>query len=434
MTVPMMAKVSPPAESRTTIAVDEDPSPGEFLGFWERVNAPRLRRARKACLRLLRFDPIPDDAHVCAFAHGYYDADPVAEAFVDEVYLSRGANEGRRMLDQAIGRGVDSVTDAPDPMRRLFAEFERPPEWLDRALVEQGAALFRRYGPAVFSFAGVETLLGYTESSIVKPLAFTGAYARDTALNRFMETARFWIDVSEPGGVEPGGAGRATAMRVRIMHVFLRRRLLAHPDWDLAAWGVPISQSDALITLMSSSLTPGLAMHLMGYRTSLREIEAMMHYWRYIGHLLGVQPRWYPETVTEGLQLSTVFFLKCARTAGRDGVELVESYPRAFTPKVGTRLRKRLRDEINYRAQVGYTRYFLPGGFYRRYDMPNPWPWALHPLLQAPAVLLVDILRRHSPAVERLQDRYARWRRETWWRNEMGDKQSHFKPAEQFRR
>src|SRR5205807_1581387 len=78
-------------------------------------------------------------------------------------------------------------------------------------------------------------------------------------------------------------------MRVRVMHVFLRRRLLAHPAWELAAWGVPISQSDALITLMSSSLTPGLALHLMGYRTSIREIEAMMHYWRYIGYLLGVQ-------------------------------------------------------------------------------------------------------------------------------------------------
>ena len=109
-------------------------------------------------------------------------------------------------------------------------------------------------------------------------------------------------------------------------------------------------------------------------------------------------------------------------------------YPRAFTPKTGTRWRKRLRDEINYRAQVGYTRYFLPGRFYRRYDMPNPWPWALHPLVQAPAILLVDTLRRHSATARRLQDRYARWRRETWWRNEMGDKQSHFKPAEQFRR
>jgi hypothetical protein len=434
MTLATRPKAIPAAASRTTTAAEKDRIPGEFLGYWQRVDGRRVRRARDACRRLLRFDPIPDDAQVRAFAHGYYDADPVAEAFVDEVYVSRGANEGRRMLDRAIAHGVDSVPDAPPSMRRLFDEFERPPEWLDQDLVERGAALFRRYGPAVFSFAGVETLLGYTESSIVKPLAFTGAYAGDSALNRFMETARFWIDVSEPGGLEPGGAGRATAMRVRIMHVFLRRRLLAHPDWDLDAWGVPISQSDALITLMSSSLTPGLAMHLMGYRTSIREIEAMMHYWRYIGHLLGVQPRWYPETVREGLQLSTVFLLKCAGKAGADGVELIESYPRAFTPKSGTRWRKRLRDEINYRAQVGYTRYFLPGAFYRRHDMPNAWPWALHPLLRAPAILAVDTLRRHSPTVERLQDRYARWRRETWWRNEMGDRESHFRPAEKFRR
>jgi hypothetical protein len=49
-------------------------------------------------------------------------------------------------------------------------------------------------------------------------------------------------------------------------------------------------------------------------------------------------------------------------------------------------------------------------------------------------ILIVDTLRRRSPTVERLQDRYARRRRETWWRNEMGDKRSHFQPAEQFRR
>jgi hypothetical protein len=35
-------------------------------------------------------------------------------------------------------------------------------------------------------------------------------------------------------------------------------------------------------------------------------------------------------------------------------------------------------------------------------------------MLQAPAILVVDTLRRHSPIVERLQDHYARWRRETW--------------------
>ena len=128
MTLATRPKVIPAAASRTTTAAEGDRIPGEFLGFWQRVDGRRVRRARDACRRLLRFDPIPDDANVRAFAHGYYDADPVAEAFVDEVYVSRGANEGRRMLDQAIARGVDSVTDAPPSMRRLFDEFERTPE------------------------------------------------------------------------------------------------------------------------------------------------------------------------------------------------------------------------------------------------------------------------------------------------------------------
>jgi hypothetical protein len=319
-------------------------------------------------------------------------------------------------------------------MRRLFDEFERPPEWLDPALVAQGAAMFRRFGPSVFSFAGVETLLGYEESSIVKPLAFTGTYAGDTALNRFMETARFWIDVSEPGGLDPGGAGRGTAMRVRVMHVFIRRRLIAHPDWDLEAWGVPISQSDALITLISSCFTPGVAMHLLGYRTRVAETEAMMHFWRYVGHLLGVQPRWYPADFREAIQFSTVAMLKMARTAGQEGAELIESYPRAFTPKPGTPFRKRVRDEVNYRFQLGYTRYFLPGGYYRKFDMPNPWPWALLPLLQIPLNASLETLRPFVPAVARAQDAYARRRREQWWHNEMGERKSHFAPAEQFRR
>jgi hypothetical protein len=360
----------------TTQPVDAEvavePIPTEFLGYWRRVDTARVRRARRLCRTVLRFDPIPEDQKVLAFARGYYDADPVAAAFVDEVYLGRSSTEGRSHARPGHRARVDSVPDAPESMRRLFEEFERVPSWLDPAKVEQGAALFRRFGTAVFSFAGVETLLGCTESSIVKPLALTGGYAGDSALNRFMETARFWIDVSEPGGLDPGGAGRATAMRVRVMHVFIRRHITAHTEWRPDEWGVPTSQSDALITLMSSSVTPGLATHLMGFRTSRREIETLMHYWRYIGHLLGVRPRWYPETLVEGLQLSTVFFLKCAHTAGADGVELVESYPRAFTPTTGTPWRRRARDEINYRAQLGYARTSCPAASTAATTYPTP--------------------------------------------------------------
>ena len=140
------------------------------------------------------------------------------------------------------------------------------------------------------------------------------------------------------------------------------------------------------------------------------------------------------QTIAEGIRLSAMYMLKRAYQAGEDGRELVESYPRAFTPQPGTRWRKRLRDEVNYRAQLGYTRFFLPGRFYRRYDMPQPWPWALHPLAQFPANFAASTLARHNSNANDTLERYQRWRRERWWQNEMGDKRARFQAAETFRR
>ncbi len=118
-------------------------------------------------------------------------------------------------------------------MRRLFEEFECDPEWLDWEQVERGARVFRRYGTSVFSFATTSTLEMYSESSIAKPLSLSGGYAGEAAHKRQLETVRFWIDITEPGGLRkrpPAARGRATAMRVRIMHVFIRRRLMKHPS------------------------------------------------------------------------------------------------------------------------------------------------------------------------------------------------------------
>ncbi|MDT5097538.1 MAG: hypothetical protein QOC76_1275 [Mycobacterium sp.] len=408
--------------------------PTDFEAFLNARSGRSGRRKRRGIKLFNRARTLPSHDHIHDFAHGYYDADPVAEAFVQDAYIDGNSSHGRAMLDQALAHGIDSVPDAPASMVRLFSEFEKDPPWVDHDLVERGAFLFRRCGPAVFSFLGVGTLLAYTENPIVQPLSMTGKYAGDAALNRFMETARFWIDVSDPGGTRPGASGRATAMRVRIMHVFLRHRIIRHPQWNLAAWGKPINQAEATITLLSGGFGAGLGMHKLGYRSTTADTEAMMHFWRYVGHLMGVQPRWYPADLREASQLMTLYFAKRAFGAGEDGRELIESYPRAFTPKQGTGPRKAIRDQFNYRIQLGYTRYFLPGRFYRSYDMPNPWPWALLPLLQIPINLTIDLLAHASPRIAHFQDRFARWRRNTWFRNEMGDRDAHFKAAETFRR
>ena len=405
----------------------------DFQAFLDKRSRRSGQRKRRGLKLFNQPSALPSPGHILDFAHGYYDADPVAEAFVQDAYVEGNSSHGRAMLDQALAHGIESVPDAPASMLRLFKEFEEDPPWVDHELVERGAFLFRRCGPAAFSFNGVSTLLAYTEDPIVKPLSMTGKYAGDAALNRFMETARFWIDVSDPGGTKPGAPGRATAMRVRIMHVFLRQRITRHPQWNLAAWGKPINQAEATITLLSGGFATGLGMHKLGYRSTTADTLAMMHFWRYVGHLMGVQPRWHPADLTEAGQLMMLYFAKRGFGAVEDGRELIESYPRAFAPKPGTEPRKAIRDQFNYRIQLGYTRYFLPGRFYKSYDMPNPWPWALLPLLQIPVNLTIDLLAHRSGRVARLQDRYARWRRNTWFRNEMGDREAHFKAAETFR-
>ncbi|WP_306361382.1 oxygenase MpaB family protein [Nocardia sp. CC227C] len=408
--------------------------PTEFR-YRDRLADPRVQQARRMFRTVFRFDPQPSEELVRAFGEAYYQADPVAEAFVDEVYLGEpGPKAGRAMLDRALEQGVDSVPDAPPSLIRLFEEFETPPDWLDPELVVQGARVFRRWGTSVFSFATTSTLEMYSESSIAKPLSYTGGYAGDRAHKRQLETVRFWIDVSEPGGLDPGARGRQTAMRVRIMHVFIRRKLMARPEWDYDAWGVPISVGDATLTLMGGSVVPGLALWSIGHQTTVREIEATLHFWRYVGHLLGVQPPWYPRDFRESVRLMFAAFVKRAHTAGADGAELVESYLPAFEPKSGTPWRKRLRDEINYRMQIGYTGVWLPPSTYARHTMPRRFPWVLHPLVQAPLIFGAETLRRTVPGLDTVADRVQRHRREQWYRNEVGDRAAEFEPVEEFRR
>lgn len=407
--------------------------PAEFR-YWDNVDKPWARRLRALARAVLRFDPAPPEEVVRTFASMYYDADPLAEAFVDEVCGARGWAAGRAMLDQALAGGVASVPDAPASLVRLFEDIEHDPEWVDQALVERGARVFRRFGTAVFRFAGAITLEAYAESSVAKPLVLTGAYAGASTRKRFLETAAFWIAVSEPGGLRPGAPGRASALRVRVMHVFVRRRLMAHPEWDLDAWGVPISQADALLTLMGGSWGPGIALQAMGFRPSVRDIEATMHFWRYVGHLMGVRPRWYPETLTQAAQLTFMTLLKGARRAGDDGRHLCRSYAQAFAPDPAAPLGKRLRDGLSHRVHIGYTRFFMTGRSYKHNELPPAGPWALWPLAQFPFIFAAETLRRAFPALEEVADRAARRSRERWFARHMGGRKAEYRPVESFTR
>ena len=417
----------------TTTDRDRERVPSEFR-YWAHLDLPHVRRLRTIVRRVLGFDPAPPDDVVRTIAAMYYDADPACEAFVDEVYLAQGSAAGRAMLERALADGVDAMPDAPASLRALFADLDHDPPWLDWNRVEQGARAFRRYGTAVFRFAGAITLEGYNESSVAKPLALTGAYTGSSARRRFLETAAFWIAVSNPGGLRPGAPGRGSALRVRVMHVFVRRKLLSHPHWNLDAWGVPISQADALLTLMGGSFAPGLALHLLGYLPSRDDIDAMMHFWRYVGHLMGVRPRWYPTSLRDAAQLSFVTLVKGARQSGDDGRLLCRSFADAFRPDPALPLRERLPAELEHRLHRAYTRLFVTPRSHRHFGLPPAGPWLFVPLAFAPLRAATELARRTIPGVESLVDRAARRQRDRWFARHMAGRTAEYRPVEQFTR
>ncbi len=408
--------------------------PLEFL-YREHLHGPRGRRLRRLGRAVLGFDPAPSDAVVRGFAASYFDADPLAEELAAETYLARGFDYGRAMLAAALEAGVESVDAAPASLCTLFADIERDPDWLDWARVEHGARVFRRYGTDMFRFAGAITLEGYAENSVAKPLALTGAYAGSSTRRRFLETASFWIDVSEPDGLRSGGAGRAVALRVRMMHVFVRRRLIAHPEWNLEAWGVPISQADSTLTLMGGSFVPGMALQVLGYRPSEDDILAMMHFWRYVGHLMGVRPAWYPQSLREAWQLMFAASIKGVRGAGEDWQRLCNSYVEAFEAEPsGLPLAARVRSRWDRGMHRGFTQLFMPPWSYRHNGLPSAGVWPLAPLSRAPAVFAAESLRRAVPALDDVADRVARRQRRDWLARHLGAEKAGYRPVESFTR
>ena len=107
-----------------------------------------MKRARRLFKLLFRFDPeLPDDV-IEKFASSFYMADPVAEAFVDEVYLKGDAAKGRAMLDKALEEGIEAVPHAPESMKRLFREREVAPTWMIATKWPMARAFFADMAPS----------------------------------------------------------------------------------------------------------------------------------------------------------------------------------------------------------------------------------------------------------------------------------------------
>lgn len=243
-----------------------------------------------------------------AYLDGMWVGDPLADAFVAD-FEALGRGRLMRQLRRAIRDGVDSVADAPDSLRALFAQLDATPDWVDLDLVDQAQEHVLRYARETGIVLGAASLLaGYANPTASRPLQLTGRYIESAGM-RTVEVASWLRATTDRGGLRRDGLGFERTVRVRLIHAMVRHHLRHSPDWDVDAWGVPISQSHLAYTLDEFCLIPLRAVRHLGAVYMPHEIEGQYAKWRYLGHLLGVGAELLPATQADQERLEDLHLL-----------------------------------------------------------------------------------------------------------------------------
>lgn len=323
---------------------------------------------------------------------GLWEGDPAMDKVVEWMFAT-GAKQGKQLFDQALEHGIDSIPDTPAELREFFAIIDQRPDWVNMSRVRKGARAMNTTGE-VFHYLVRDLALmgGYLLSGLNEPLVMTGALNKGTG-RRFAETQSWAMDIYSPNGMERFGAGFKSTIHVRMIHALVRRNLQRKPEWDLERFGLPISQTDMLATILVSVIL-GLASRALGVPMTSSESEDIVHHGRYVAWLIGVKDDFLFDSAAEGLSL----LLHSASTQPR-GDETSRIMAQSLAAEPLTRHYERfqyLRRRIEHSKHLGISRLFLSKRTLDKLGVPsNVLPW--YPLLTIAPRLASQTLHRLVP-------------------------------------
>jgi hypothetical protein len=230
--------------------------------------------------------------------------DPDADALIE--YIAKLPPEQvEEWIRKGIEIGSSALTDAPEEVRAFFEKAEVVPEWFDPAKVMKGCQAYHRHSTMFLGVFVAGVLVEGFATLISKSFCITSRVI-DQGVRRLKQNNRHIMDMMLPGGLERHGDGWKLSVRIRLIHARIRLLLKQSADWDLAAWGVPISAAHmALSTSVFSALLLKRG-ELVGVKFSPEERESFMMIWRYAGYLMGVPDSIHFDSEQSALLLQEV--------------------------------------------------------------------------------------------------------------------------------
>ncbi len=229
-----------------------------------------------------QIEPEIADNYVAHTTIGDPDADPVVD-----LLFSLPARERNRLVEGCMNQDEQIMRDAPELVRNFFEKLDEAPDWFDHSRTEAGIRGFHANLDLLLqAFVAGVLVEGFT-SYISKSFVITGRL-REQGVRRLKQNNRHVMEIFLPGGLQRYADGWKLSVRIRLLHAQTRRLLLHSGDWDVDAWGMPLSA--AHLGLAAADFSARMLMHAekMGAAFSKEEREGFMHVWCYSAHLMGI--------------------------------------------------------------------------------------------------------------------------------------------------
>ncbi|OUS25468.1 hypothetical protein A9Q99_21325 [Gammaproteobacteria bacterium 45_16_T64] len=319
-------------------------------------NRKSLKGGRRLFNLFYGFDPHPNTDQMDQIRQHMVMGDTLADA-VAQMFSDLPGTQGRKLLNEALENGIESIDNPPQALVALFQQVDQVPEWVDHEKITLACNVSRRVGiSGELVLRNLALMGGYLGGAAAKPLVFTGQLDRMTP-RRLVETGKFWMDVTTDGGLARDQEGFKSAVRVRVMHAQVRAMLLKSEKWDMA-WGSPLNQWDSMATILEFSSIFLTGLRSIGFIFTKKEREAVIHLWRYIGYLMGVEEKILPRDESDSMKaLYRVIATMCeADDDSRAlGVSLADS-PFQFAEDTVV---SQYSAKVERILRIGYTRYIL---------------------------------------------------------------------------
>ncbi|HJC30204.1 MAG TPA: DUF2236 domain-containing protein [Candidatus Dietzia intestinipullorum] len=347
--------------------------PGRF-----RAAPDRSERMGRTLKRIARVDEL-DEQLMDRLGRGFHEKDELGSRLAKAMRKRKGEPGAvtHRQLSEALEIGSAGLRERDDvaPVLLEYLEaLEATPDWVDWDRIANAQKVYLKFGQnAADVLLQLSLIGGYRFGGPSDLLVATGGLTGGTTLRRLAETQHWAMKLSTPDGLLPHGESWRLTGHVRAMHAVVNDSM--EPRWDIDQWGLPINQTDLASTLGLFDAVVLLGVRVLGVPVSKQDSADVMHLWRYVGWLLGVDDDLLVDRERERHRINYHILLAQADLS-EAGPQLTQALVKAHSERHRSGPFPALQARLAYERLLSMLTVFLGRESMREFGLPARPPWA----------------------------------------------------------